>query len=192
MAENDPGFVEPVNLFKASFEEMFANPSSSNSQAAFSGARASSQSEETPAAAEAEVLALSPENSYPPPEAAPVSEPVDEAVVQAAPAESVSEPVDEAVVEAAEPVSEPVDEAVVEAAPGEPVDEAVVEAAPAAEANDTLPEAAPEESRRSTGPRGPNVHTSPTTLAELAPPGCSITLNSNLALGFILSLVLLN
>ena len=164
MAENDPGFVEPVNLFKTSFEEMFANPSSSNSQAASSGARASSQSEETPAAAEAEVLALSPENSYPPPEAAPVSEPVDEAVVQAAPAESVSEP----------------------------VDEAVVEAAPAAEANDTLPEAAPEESRRSTGPRGPNVHTSPTTLAELAPPGCSITLNSNLALGFILSLVLLN
>ena len=159
MAENDPGFVEPVNLFKASFEEMFANPSSSNSQAASSGARASSQSEETPAAAEAEVLALSPKDSYPPPpEAAP----------------------------------EPVDEAVVEAAPGEPVDEAVVEAAPAAEANDTLSEAAPEESRRSTGPRGPNVHTSPTTLAELAPPGCSITLNSNFALGFILSLVLLN
>ena len=155
MAENDPGFVEPVNLFKASFEEMFANPSSSNSQAASSGARASSQSEETPAAAEAEVLALSPKDSYPPPpEAAPVSEPVDEAVV--------------------------------EAAPGEPVDEAVVEAAPAAAANDTLSEAAPEESRRSTGPRGPNVHTSPTTL------GCSITLNSNFALGFILSLVLLN
>ena len=42
------------------------------------------------------------------------------------------------------------------------------------------PEAPPEEEldRRV---RGPNVHSSPSTLAELAPPGCSILLNSYLA-----------
>jgi len=147
--ESDSGLVEPVNLFGKTgderFEDMFANPSSSNSQAASSGAKGSSQSVATPAA-EAEGIA----DSHP------------------APAEA-----------------EPIDIA-------EHVVEAVVEAAPAVEANaeEALCEAAPAGSRRPTGPRGPNVHMSPTTLAELAPPGCSITLNSNLALGFVLSLVL--
>ena len=145
MTEYDSGPIEPVNLFGRTggerFEEMFCNPSSSHPQADSSGAKASSQSVDPPAA-EAEGIAVSQDESHP----------------------AFSE---------AEPVSEP-------------VVEPVVEAAPAVEANaeDALSEAAPEESRRPTGPRGPNMHTSPTTLAELAPQGCSITLNSNLALGF--------
>ena len=127
--EADSGLVEPVNLFGLSGEErfdaMFADPSSSNAQAA---------------------------SSKPPAQEAAAHNVEAEANVKA-----------ESNVEVA-----------VEAEPNVEADaEARVEAL-------SQPEAPPEEEldRRV---RGPNVHSSPSTLAELAPPGCSILLNSYLA-----------
>ena len=68
VTDYDSGPIEPVNLFGRTggerFEEMFCNPSSSHPQADSSGAKASSQSVDPPAA-EAEGIAVSQDESHP-------------------------------------------------------------------------------------------------------------------------------
>ena len=73
------------------------------------------------------------------------------------------------------------------AVPAFPEDVAVVPAVPAFSQDGPVVPAAPDDAASqggashgvgSLGPRGPNVHSSPMTLATLAPPGCSILLDS--------------
>ena len=81
----------------------------------------------------------------------------------------------------------PEDVAVVPAGPAFSQDGRVVPAVPAFSQDGPVVPAAPDDAASqggashgvgSLGPRGPNVHSSPMTLATLAPPGCSILLDS--------------
>ena len=102
---------------------------------------------------------------------------------------SVVAPVED-VVSAAEavPVSSSKDDSPgAPAVPAFPEDVAVVPAGPAFSQDGPVVPAAPDDAASqggashgvgSLGPRGPNVHSSPMTLATLAPPGCSILLDS--------------
>ena len=70
-----------------------------------------------------------------------------------------------------------IDQGAALASEAEPVSEAAAEP----EMQDRASEAETHASRRTAGPRGPNVHTSPSTLSDISPPGCSITMNCGLA-----------
>ena len=56
---------------------------------------------------------------------------------------------------------------------------------PQHDASDAVPPVSVPAPKGPTGPRGPNVNSSPTSLAEISPPGCRITLNCSLVASVI-------
>ena len=136
------------------FDVMFANPVSANSDAAGSGSHLK------------------------PPTREPGDEPVHGLIAErpCEPAASVPSQVEPEIPRSFEAPEPPVPEESSGAALAE-----IPATQPQHDASDAVPPPVSVPAPKGpTGPRGPNVHSSPTSLAEISPPGCRITLNCSL------------